>query len=90
MSRLYRFMTVGLFWIFAMICHWFAVNLFGPTTATWTMIEPGATNLFIEDGWREGMYLVFAQYIPLLFMGGSLVWLFAKEWETTINTGVRR
>lgn len=88
MSRMYRFATIGLIWILAMIIHWFGVTLFAPGTDVYALADPGV-GLYIETGWQDRMYKVFVQWIPLLFVGGSLLWGFAKEYENAL-LGVRR
>lgn len=87
MSRTGRYATIGLIWILAVIIHWFGVTMFAPGTEVYALADPGV-GTFIEEGWREQMYLVFVQYIPLLFVGGSLLWGFAKEYEDAF-LGVR-
>jgi len=89
MSRLYRFATIGLIWILAFTIHWFATIMFAPGTEVYALAEPGI-GLYIEEGWRENMYLVMVQYIPMLFVAGSLLWGFAKEYEDAQVGGVRR
>jgi len=32
---------------------------------------------------------VFVQYIPMIFVGGSLLWGFAKEYEDAVLGGYR-
>jgi len=88
MTRLRRFATIGLIWIFAMIIHWFGATLFAPETVLWGLADDGV-GTYIETGWRTTMYLVFVQYIPLLFVGMSALWGFAKEYEDAITTGYR-
>lgn len=80
MSRLFRFATIGLIWILAFVIHWFGTFLFAPGSETYALAA-GGVGTFIETGWRDQMYLVFVQYIPLIFVGGSLLWGFAKEYE---------
>jgi len=85
MSRAYRYATIGL-----MTIHWFATVLFAPGTEVYALAAPGV-GTFIESGWRDNQYKVFAQYIPMLFIALSLLWGFAKEYEDARNTGrVRR
>ena len=88
MSRAYRFATIALIWILAMFIHYFATIVFSPTGAVYGLAAPGI-GTYIQSGWRDQMYLVFVQYIPLLFIGGSLIWGFAKEYENAV-VGVRR
>lgn len=88
MSRTGRFATIGLIWILALFIHYFGVILFAPGTQVYALVEPGV-GTFVEAGYRENMYLVFVQYIPLLFVGGSLLWGFATEYENAL-LGVRR
>lgn len=88
MSRMYRYATIGLIWILALIIHWFGTTMFAPGTTVYALGDPGV-GTFIDAGWRDNMYLVFVQYIPLLFVGGSLLWGFAKEYENAL-LGVRR
>jgi len=89
MSRVYRYATIGLMWILAMTIHWFGTVFFAPGTEVYLLADPGV-GTFVEAGWRETQYKVFAQYIPLLFIGFSLLWGFATEYEDAVNTGVRR
>lgn len=89
MSRGYRYATIGLLWILAMACHWFGTVFFAPGTQVYALVEPGI-GTYVETGWRATQYKVFAQYLPLIFVGFSLVWGFAKEYEDAVNTGVRR
>ena len=83
MTRMYRYTTIGLIWILAMVIHWFGVTLFAPGTDMYALGAVGV-GTYIDTGWRDQMYLVFVQYIPLLFVGGSLVWGFAKEYEDAV------
>jgi len=83
MSRMYRYATIGVIWILAMVIHWFGVTLFAPTAPLYG-IAAGGVGTFIETGWRDNMYLVFVQIIPMLFSGGSLLWGFAKEYEDAL------
>lgn len=89
MSRAYRYATIGLIWILAMVIHWFGVTLFAPGTDVYALGEVGV-GMYVEAGWRDQMYKVFAQYIPLLFVAASMLWGFAKEYEDAVLTGVRR
>jgi len=88
MSRMYRYATIGLIWILAMMTHWFGTILFAPGTETYALAGPGV-GTYIETGWRDQMYLVFVQYIPMLFVAGSLLWGFAKEYEDALIGGYR-
>lgn len=89
MTRMYRYATIGLIWILAMVIHWFGVTLFAPGTHLYAIGEIGV-GTYIDSGWRDQMYKVFAQFIPMLFIGLSLLWGFAKEYEDATFTGVRR
>ncbi len=89
MSRASRYMTIGLIWIFAFIIHWFGATLFAPETMLWGIGEAGV-GTYIDTEWRLEMYRIFVQYIPLLFVGLSLLWGFAKEYEDAVRTGVYR
>lgn len=91
MSRMYRYATIGVIWILAIVIHWFGVTLFAPGTPLYGIGADGV-GTFIEAGWRDNMYLVFVQIIPMLFIGGSLLWGFAKEYEDALlsSGGVRR
>lgn len=89
MSRLYRFATIGVIWIAAILVHWFGATFFAPGGEMYGLAADGV-GTFIEDGWRDQMYLVFVQYIPLIFIGGSLLWGLAKEYEDAVIGGVRR
>jgi hypothetical protein len=88
MTRAFRYATIGLIWILAMATHWFGTILFAPGTETWALAGAGV-GTFVEAGWRENMYFVFAQGIPLLFLGMSLAWGFAKEYEDAALGGYR-
>lgn len=88
MSRMYRFATIGLIWILAMIIHWFGVTLFAPGAMVHGLADAGV-GTYIDSSWQPRMYKVFVQWIPLLFVGGSLLWGFAKEYENAL-LGVRR
>lgn len=89
MTRMYRFATIGLIWILAMTVHYFGVVLFAPGTNLYALGAPGV-GTYIDSGWRPQMYKVFVQFIPLLFVGMSLLWGFAKEYEDAALTGRRR
>lgn len=89
MTRVYRFATIGTIWILAMVIHWFGVTLFAPGTDLYALGEI-AVGTYIGVEWRDTMYKVFAQYIPMLFIALSLLWGFAKEYEDATYTGVRR
>lgn len=88
MSRMYRFATIGLIWILAIVIHWFGVTLFAPGTNVYALGNVGV-GMYIDANWQDNMYKVFVQFIPLLFVGGSLLWGFAKEYENAL-LGVRR
>lgn len=88
MSRLFRFATIGIIWILAIVCHWAGINFFAPGGQLWFLADPSTTT-YVEDGWREGMYLVFAQRVPLIMIGGSLAWGIAKEYEDAVIGGYR-
>jgi hypothetical protein len=85
MNRAYRFAVIGFIWILAMIIHYFGATIFAPGTDVYALGAPGV-GTFIEAGWRDDMYTVFVQYIPLLFVAMSLVWGFASEYEQQRNT----
>lgn len=85
MTRMYRFTTIGLIWILAIFIHYFGIILFAPNAELWSLAEPGI-GTYIEAGWRETMYKVFVQYIPLLFIALSLLWGFASEYEDALLT----
>lgn len=80
MSRVYRYMTIGLIWILAIIIHWFGVMFFAPGTEVYALAGPGV-GTYVDAQWRPQMYTTFSQHIPLIFVGGSLIWGFAKEYE---------
>lgn len=88
MTRMYRFATIGVIWILAMTIHWFGVTLFAPGTDVYVLANPGVGK-FIDAQWQDNMYKIFVQYIPLLFIGLSLLWGFAKEYEDAVLTGRR-
>lgn len=88
MTRVYRYATIGLIWILAIIIHWFGVTLFAPGTDMYILGASGV-GTFIDSAWRDQMYKVFAQYIPMMFIGLSLLWGFAKEYEDAVSTGVQ-
>lgn len=88
MNRTYRFATIGMIWILALVCHWFGVTFFAPGTDIHALAAPGV-GTFIESGYRETMYLVFVQYIPLLFVALTLLWGFATEYEDAVFTRTR-
>lgn len=88
MTRMYRYATIGLIWILAMMVHWFGVTLFAPGTETYALAADGV-GTFIEVGWRNRMYKVFAQYIPMIFIALSMLWGFAKEYEDAVIGGYR-
>jgi uncharacterized membrane-anchored protein YitT (DUF2179 family) len=85
---MYRFATIGLIWILAIVIHWFGVTLFAPGTDVYALGNVGV-GMYIDANWQDNMYKVFVQFIPLLFVGGSLLWGFAKEYENAL-LGVRR
>lgn len=85
MSRMYRFTTIGIIWILAIFIHYFGVLLFAPNAELWGLAAPGI-GTYIDSDWRETMYLVFVQYIPLLFIALSLIWGFAAEYEDALHT----
>lgn len=90
MSRAFRFATIGVIWIAAAACHWFGVTYFAPGNGEIFMLAADGVGTFVDGGWREQQYRVFAQYIPLIMVGGSLVWGFAKEYEdAVVGTRVR-
>ena len=89
MSRAFRFATITLIWIAAVLCHWFGVTFFAPNGELFALAAPGV-GTYIEAGWRYRMYRVFAQVLPLIFIGASLLWGFAKEYEDAVVGGRRR
>lgn len=89
MTRMYRFATIGVIWILAMFIHWFASLLFAPGTEVYALANPGV-GTYVDAEWQDTMYTIFAQYIPLLFLGLSFLWGFAKEYEEALHSGVRR
>lgn len=86
MSRMYRFATIGIIWILAIFIHYFAGVLFAPGTEVYALGDVGV-GMYIDADWQDNMYTVFAQYIPLLFLGLSFIWGFAKEYESALHTG---
>lgn len=88
MSRVYRFATIAIIWICAFLMHNFATIYFAPGTTTFALAEPGV-GLYIDENWAENMYRVFVRDIPLIFVGGSLLWGFAKEYEDAQLGGYR-
>lgn len=83
MARMFRYTTIGLIWILAFVIHWFGTVFFAPGTETYALAGPGV-GTFVDEGYRDQMYLVFVQYIPLIFVAGSLLWGFAKEYEDAV------
>lgn len=86
MSRVFRFATIGIIWIMAIMCHWFGIVFFAPGAELYFLAEPGI-GTFVESGWREQMYQVFSTSLPMIFIGGSLLWGFAKEYEDAVVGG---
>lgn len=89
MSRMYRYVTIGVIWILAIFIHYMGIIFFAPNAELWALAEPGI-GTYIEAGWRETIYLVFVQYIPLLFVALSGLWGFAAEYEDALLTSRRR
>lgn len=85
---MYRFATIGVIWILALVIHYFGATLFSPGTELYALGGPGV-GTFIDSQWRSNMYKIFVQYIPLLFISASLLWGFAKEYEDAVLTGYR-
>jgi len=86
MSLMRIFATVGLIWILAMMSHLFGALLFAPGTEIYGLATP-AVGTFIDANWQDDMYMIFAQFIPLLFVGCSLVWSLAKVYEDALHSG---
>lgn len=86
MTRAARFATIGVIWIIAITVHYFGVILFAPGTDIYALGAPGV-GTYIQAGWRDQMYKVFVQFIPLSFIGLSALWGFAKEYEDAVLTG---
>jgi len=86
MSRGYRFATIIIIWIVAVVTHWFGVVFFAPNGELYFLAADGV-GTFVEAGWRDNMYRVFSQYLPLIFAGGSLLWGLAKEYEDALVGG---
>jgi len=89
MTRMYRFATIGLIWILAIVIHYFGVIFFASNAPLWSLAADGV-GMYIESGWRDNMYKIFVQYIPLLFIALSLLWGFATEYEDALLTNRRR
>lgn len=85
MTRMYRYTTIGLIWILAILIHYFGVVLFAPDAALWDLAS-GGIGTYIDSDWRGQMYTIFVQYIPLLFIALSLLWGFASEYESALLT----
>lgn len=83
MSRMYRYATIGIIWIIAVICHWFGVVYFAPGGELYFLAADGI-GTFVDSGWRTDMYRVFAMYLPMIFIGGSLLWGFAAEYDSAL------
>lgn len=86
MSRGYRFAVVGVFWVFAFAVHYIGITMFAPDTALWDLGDIAISAGFIDPGWREQLYFLFAQAAPLLLLGFSTAWLFASEYEAQTVT----
>ena len=89
MTRVYRYATIGLIWILAIVIHYFGVVLFAPNAPLWDLAS-GGVGMYIDGSWRDTMYKVFVQYIPLLFVALSMLWGFATEYEDALLTNRRR
>ena len=91
MSRGYRFAVAAVLWIFAAAIHYVGIEMFGPAGAMWDLAQPAINSGWIETGWRDQMYKVFSQYVPLLVIGFAVAWLFISEYEAqTTTVRVRR
>lgn len=91
MSRGYRFAVAATLWIFAAIMHYVAIEMFAPGNALWELAQPAVNGGMVAGGWRDQMYKIFAQYVPLLIIGFTVLWLFISEYESqTTTVRVRR
>lgn len=90
MSRGYRFAVAATLWIFAVAIHYVGVEMFAPSGAMWDLAQPAIDNGWVGASWRDQMYKTFAQFVPLLVMGFSLIWLFVSEYEAQTTTTRRR
>lgn len=86
---MYRYAVVGLFWIAAITTHWFATEFIAPGANLYILAD-GGVGTFVADGWRDQLYKIFAQYIPILFAGGGTLWGFVREYDDSLSSGVRR
>lgn len=89
MSRMYRYAVIALFWIVAITTHWFAIEFLAPGTSLYVFAGDGV-GTFITAGWRDQIFKIFAQFIPLLFAGGGTLWGFVREYDEAVYSGVRR
>ena len=60
MTRMYRYATIGVIWILAMVIHWFGVTLFAPGTDLYQLGAIGV-GTYIDAAWRDTMYKVFVR-----------------------------
>lgn len=88
MSRAARFVAIIIIWLVAAMCHFLGIILFAPGTSLYQFAEP-AVGVFVEEGWREGIYLAFTQYVPMLLVAFSFIWAFASEYEAQKLTSYR-
>lgn len=90
MSRGYRFAVAATIWLFAAAVHYIGAVMFGPSSALWGLAQPAINAGFIESGYREQQYQLFAQFMPLLLIGFGIAWLFFSEYEAQTITRRRR
>lgn len=79
MGRSYDFLVVGVIWSIAIVIHYISVVLFQPgsalhDTASKAVILKGPER---ADFWFE----ILSIYVPLIAMGGILLWAVAKEYR---------
>lgn len=90
MSRGYRFGVAATIWLFAISVHYIGTAMFGPSGALWGLAQPAIDAGFIQSGYREQQYRIFAQYMPLLLVVFGIAWLFFSEYEAQSITRRRR
>lgn len=85
MSRGYRFAVSAAFFAFAVAMHYLGVEFFRPDGPLWDF---GTTSVgvYIDAGWQDRMYKVFAQYVPLALLAFAAAWPFLAEYEDQTTT----
>lgn len=81
MSRVRRFAIAGVFWLFAYIIHYLAIELFGPSSTLRSVTSGAEVGEATSASVHATIYQITAMWVPLGIVVFVVAWLLLQEYR---------